>query len=77
MNEALIARMQSPRLKMIRALDGGGIRGMLSVEALAGIENLLRQKLERGDDFVLADHVDTQGPAPTNHDASGAVCLAG
>lgn len=58
MNERLIARMQSPGPKKILALDGGGIRGMLTVEVLAEIETLLRQKLGRGEDFVLADYFD-------------------
>jgi patatin-like phospholipase/acyl hydrolase len=57
-NEKLIARMQATGPKKILALDGGGIRGMLTVEVLAKIENLLRQKLGRGEDFVLADYFD-------------------
>lgn len=48
MNEKLIARIQSPGSKKILALDGGGIRGMVTVEVLAEIENLLRQKTGRG-----------------------------
>ena len=58
MNNKLIARMQSTGHKKILALDGGGIRGMITVEVLAEIETLLRQKLGRGDDFVLADYFD-------------------
>jgi uncharacterized protein len=58
MNKKLIARMQSPSSKKILALDGGGIRGMITVEVLAEIEALLRKKLGRGDDFVLADYFD-------------------
>ena len=58
MNDKLIARMQAPGPKKILALDGGGIRGMITVEVLAEIETLLRQKLGRGDDFVLADYFD-------------------
>lgn len=58
MNEKLVARMQPNGPKKILALDGGGIRGMMTVEVLAEIESLLRQKLERGDDFVLADYFD-------------------
>jgi hypothetical protein len=58
MNEILIARMQSPGPKKILALDGGGIRGMMTVEVLAEIENLLRQKRGRGNDFGLADYFD-------------------
>lgn len=40
------------------ALDGGGIRGVMSLEVLAGIQAMLQQKLGRGDDFVLADYFD-------------------
>lgn len=58
MNDKLITRMQSSSPKKILTLDGGGIRGMMTVEVLAEIESLLRQKLGRGDDFVLADYFD-------------------
>lgn len=58
MNENLIARIKSPTPKKILALDGGGIRGMMTVEVLAEIERLLRQKIGRGEDFVLADYFD-------------------
>jgi patatin-like phospholipase/acyl hydrolase len=58
MNEELIARMQSTGPKKILALDGGGIRGMMTVEVLAEIENMLRQKLGQGADFVLGDYFD-------------------
>jgi patatin-like phospholipase/acyl hydrolase len=58
MSTQLTTRIQAPGPKKILALDGGGIRGMMTVEVLANIENLLRQKLGRGDDFVLADYFD-------------------
>jgi hypothetical protein len=48
MNEKLIARMKSPGPKKILALDGGGIRGLMSVAVLAEIETLLRKRLARG-----------------------------
>lgn len=44
--------------KKILALDGGGIRGMMTVEVLAGIEEMLRKALGRTDGFVLADYFD-------------------
>ncbi|HYN22074.1 MAG TPA: patatin-like phospholipase family protein [Thermoanaerobaculia bacterium] len=47
----------SPQKKLL-ALDGGGIRGVLTLEVLARIEKVLQEKLERGDDFVLADYFD-------------------
>ncbi len=58
MNKRLVARMQSPGPKKILALDGGGIRGMLTVEVLAQLETMLRRRLEAGEDFVLADYFD-------------------
>jgi len=48
MSDKLKVRMQAPGPKKILALDGGGIRGMMTVEVLAEIENQLRQKLGRG-----------------------------
>lgn len=41
--------------KKIPALGGGGIRGMITVEILAGIEEMLRNALGR-EDFMLADY---------------------
>ena len=55
---SLLERIQSAGPKKILTLDGGGIRGIMTVEILAGIEQLLRNELGRGDDFVLADYFD-------------------
>lgn len=60
--------------KKILALDGGGIRGILSVEILAEIESLLRARSGRGNDFVLADYFDFF--AGTSTGAIIAACLA-
>ena len=70
----LEARIQAPGPKKILALDGGGIRGMITVEVLAEIERLLRQKLGRGPDFVLADYFDFV--AGTSTGAIIAACIA-
>ena len=51
-------RIKSPGQKKILALDGGGIRGMITVEVLAKIEDLLRARLRGGPEFVLADYFD-------------------
>ena len=49
----------------ILALDGGGIRGILSVEILAKIEEMLREKTGGKKEFVLADYFDfLPEPAP-------------
>ena len=44
--------------KKILALDGGGIRGMITVEVLDRIEELLRKETGGKDEFVLADYFD-------------------
>ncbi len=74
MSNALIARIRSPGPKKILACDGGGIRGMITVEVLAEIESLLRQKLGRGEDFVLADYFDFV--AGTSTGAIIAACIS-
>lgn len=53
-----IDRIKAPGPKKILALDGGGIRGMITVEVLAEIESMLRKRMKRGADFVLADYFD-------------------
>lgn len=58
MNQTRVKRMQAPGPKKILACDGGGIRGLMSVEILAKLEDDLRVKLGRGSDFVLADYFD-------------------
>jgi patatin-like phospholipase/acyl hydrolase len=58
MNLNVVTRMQSPGPKKILACDGGGILGLMSIEILLAIETQLRQALDRGADFVLADYFD-------------------
>ena len=54
----LSERIRAKGPKRILALDGGGIRGVITLEILARIESLLREKSGRQDDFVLADYFD-------------------
>lgn len=54
----LSERIRATGPKRILALDGGGIRGILTLEILARIESLLREKSAGRDDFVLADYFD-------------------
>lgn len=59
--------------KKLLACDGGGIRGILSLEVLAGIESMLRQKT--GDNnLVLADFFDYV--AGTSTGAIIATCIS-
>lgn len=71
---SLIERIKAPGQKKILALDGGGIRGMLTVEVLAALESMLRQQLGKGDDFVLADYFDFV--AGTSTGAIMATCIS-
>src|SRR5271170_2018921 len=48
----------------ILSLDGGGTKGMFSIQILARMEKLLRQKYDRPD-LVLADHFDFIGGTST------------
>jgi hypothetical protein len=73
--------LQTPSKKLERAeqrkllaLDGGGIRGLVTIEILEEIETLLRAELGRGEDFVLADYFDYI--AGTSTGAIIATCLA-
>lgn len=70
----LADRIRKPGQKKILAMDGGGIRGMMSVEILAGIEDMLRSELKAGADFVLADYFDFV--AGTSTGAIIAACIA-
>lgn len=56
------------------ALDGGGIRGVLSLEILAGIEEMLRHENERPD-LVLADYFDYFGGTSTGAMIASALAL--
>ena len=44
--------------KRILALDGGGLRGILTLSYLAEIESLLRQRHGGSNDFRLAHYFD-------------------
>jgi hypothetical protein len=58
--------------RKLLALDGGGIRGLISVEVLARLEDELRR--DHGADFVLADAFDYV--AGTSTGAILATCIA-
>jgi len=63
---------QGPR--KLLALDGGGIRGIMTLEVLARIEEELQNKLGRDDKLVLADYFDYI--AGTSTGAIIATCLS-
>ena len=53
----ILTRMRQPGPKKILACDGGGIRGLISVEILAKLERDLREKLGQPD-LLLGDYFD-------------------
>lgn len=65
-------RVNSPGPKKLLALDGGGIRGVITLEVLRRLESMLAEELGAGDDFVLGDYFDYIGGTST-----GAVIAAG
>jgi predicted acylesterase/phospholipase RssA len=69
----LSERIKALGAKKILALDGGGIRGIMTIEILAGIEATLR-KTTKNADLVLADFFDFI--AGTSTGAIIATCLS-
>ncbi|MGB3651531.1 MAG: patatin-like phospholipase family protein [Rivularia sp. (in: cyanobacteria)] len=67
------ANKKNPPYKLL-ALDGGGIRGMVSLEVLAEIEATLRSSLGADKNFVLADYFDYV--AGTSTGAIIATCIS-
>src|SRR4051794_12684912 len=68
---SLLDRLVAPGPKRILALDGGGIRGVLTLGFLDRIEEALRQRHGRND-LVLADYFDLVGGTST-----GSIIAAG
>ena len=69
---SLIELLERKGPRKLLALDGGGIHGLISLEILARIEELLRAELGRDDRFVLADYFDYIAGTST-----GAIIAAG
>ena len=68
----LEARYGNPRPRKLLALDGGGIRGVLSLQVLIRMEELLAEKSGQGKDFRLCNFFDYIGGTST-----GAIIAAG
>jgi patatin-like phospholipase/acyl hydrolase len=65
-------RVNSPGPKKLLALDGSGIRGVITLEVLGRLQSMLAEQLGAGDDFVLGDYFDYIGDT-----SAGAVIAAG
>lgn len=60
----LVARLSAPGPKRILSLDGGGIRGLITLGFLARIEAVLRER-SGNPDLVLSDYFDLIGGTST------------
>ena len=58
-------RINSPGPKKLLAFDGGGIRGVITLELLERLESMLAEQLGAGDEFVLGDYFDYIGGTST------------
>ncbi len=65
-------RVSSPGPKKLLALDGGGIRGIITLKVLQQMESMLAEHLGAGEDFVLGDYFDYIAGTST-----GAIIAAG
>ena len=65
-------RYETTRPRKLLALDGGGIRGVITLEILSKIESALKSKSGKGDDFRLSDYFDYMAGTST-----GAIIAAG
>jgi hypothetical protein len=65
-------RYETTQPRKMLALDGGGIRGVLTLEILLELETQLRTALNADEKFVLADYFDYIGGTST-----GAIIAAG
>lgn len=68
----LESRYETEQPRKILSLDGGGIRGVLSLEILLQLESQLKETLGKGDEFRLSDFFDYIGGTST-----GAIIAAG
>ena len=62
---ALLDRLNSPGPKKILSLDGGGIRGALTLGYLKRLEDILKEKFKDKPDFRLCDYFDLVGGTST------------
>ena len=68
----LANRYETVQPRKILSLDGGGIRGVITLGILAEVEKQLKEKLGKGDDFRLGHYFDYIGGTST-----GAIIAAG
>ncbi len=70
----LAEKYRVPRPRKLLSLDGGGIRGVITLQVLAALEDKLKKATNSGEDFRLGDYFDYIGGTSTG--AIIAACLA-
>ncbi len=68
----LAPRYKTAKPRKILSLDGGGIRGVITLEILQKLESDLKKRFQKGDHFRLCDYFDYFGGTST-----GAIIAAG
>ncbi|HEU4641614.1 MAG TPA: patatin-like phospholipase family protein [Gemmatimonadaceae bacterium] len=71
---SLIERLHPALPKRVLALDGGGIRGIITIEIRVALERMLRERTGGGAEFRLVDYFDDI--AGTSAGAIFSTCLA-
>jgi hypothetical protein len=71
---SFLDKLQPSPQKKLLALDGGGIRGVIALEVLFAIEQIVRKKLDRPD-AVLADYFDYMAGTSTGAVIATALAL--
>jgi uncharacterized protein len=71
----LLTRFKSTGPKRILALDGGGIRGALTLGYLQKIEDILKKQHGNNPDFRLCDYFDLIGGTSTGSIIAGALSI--
>jgi predicted acylesterase/phospholipase RssA len=61
----LAQKYSEPRPRRLLSLDGGGIRGVITLQVLAELERQLKEKTGGGDEFRLGDYFDYIGGTST------------
>ena len=71
----LINRFKSPGPKRILSLDGGGIRGALTLGYLKKVEDILKKQHGNNPNFRLSDYFDLIEGTSTGSIIAGALCI--
>jgi patatin-like phospholipase/acyl hydrolase len=72
---SLLERLNAPGPKRILALDGGGVRGAITLGYLQRLEKILSAQSKNPDDFRLSDYFDLVGGTSTGSILASCIAL--